>query len=217
MKIGREGTGMNINRSGSALRLAFWLLLLPLLVIPSGASAQGQFAGVYLGTFSGTHDNGQLGVLVRTNGSAVVMFYDAVDSVGGINENVGINPDGSFAKTNIDGKGTSLSGTFSASSVSGNFVASDGSSGSFFASKVSNIGILRTTGGYYKGSLSGVVTANGVVQFNTSGSLFTIIAANGTGFGFGFASGGGQIADVPIRLRQGRTICSCYVLAEGVS
>jgi len=34
-----------------------------------------------------------------------------------------------------------------------------------------------------------------VDQFNTSGSLFTIIAANGTGFGFGFASGGGQIAE----------------------
>ena len=141
-----------------------------LFTAPSEAFSQAEFAGVYFGTFSGTHDSGQLGVLVRTNGSAVIMFYDAVDRVGGINENVGINPDGSFAKTNIDGKGTSSSGTFSASSVSGNFVASDGSSWSFFANKVSNIGILRTTGGYYKGSISGVVTANGVVAPHTGSS-----------------------------------------------
>lgn len=176
-------------------RFAQVLFVACLFIVPSEALGQAEFSGVYFGTFSGTHDSGQLGILVGTNGSAVIMFYDAVDNVGGINENVGINPDGSFVKTNIDGMGTSVSGIFSASSVSGNFVASDGSSGSFFASKVSNIGSLRTSGGYYKGSVSGVVTANGVAQFNTSGSLFVIIAANGTSFGFGFASGGGQRAE----------------------
>ena len=178
-----------IATAGSVVCLALFL------TFPTVALGQGQFAGVYFGTFSGTHDNGQFSVFVRINGVAIVTFYDAVDEVGGINENVGINPDGSFAKTNIDGKGTSVSGTFTATSVTGQFVTSDGSVGNFAGSKISNIGFLRTAGGYYKGSLSGVVFANGVPQFSTSGNLFAIVGANGTTFGFGVASGGGEIAE----------------------
>ena len=167
-----------------------WLSLL----LDDPTPSQSDFSGVYFGTFSGANDSGQLGILVRTNGSAVIIFYDAIDNVGGVNENVGINPDGSFAKINIAGRGTSVSGTFSASSASGNFVTSDGSTGSFIANKVSDTGFLQTAGGYYKGSLSGVVTANGIFAFNTSGSLFAIVAANGAGFAFAFASGGGSVA-----------------------
>ena len=88
-----------------------------------------------------------------------------------------------------------MSGNFTSTGVSGIFVASDGSVGNFSGSKVSNIGFLRTAGGYYKGALSGVVSVNGVPQFSTSGTLFAIVAANGAGFAFGFASGGGQSAE----------------------
>ncbi len=165
------------------------------VAVPSQVVAQNAFAGIYFGTFSGANDSGQFGILVRTNGTAVITFYDGIDQLGGINENVGINPDGSFTKTNIDGKGTSVSGTFTATSVSGQFVASDGSFGNFTGSKISNIGFLRVAGGYYKGLVSGVVTANGVLQFSTSGTLFALVAANGAVFGFGFASGGGQSAE----------------------
>ena len=90
------------------MRSAFWVVCLifaAVLAVPSGAWGQSPYTGVYLGTFSRTNDNGQFGILVRTNGIATIAAYDAIDQNGFVNESVSINADGSFTKTNIDGEG----------------------------------------------------------------------------------------------------------------
>lgn len=171
----------------------FFLLLV--VLCPLDLAAQAEFSGIYFGTFSGTRDNGQFAIFARPEGTAILAAYDSVDEDGFVNEFVQINPDGSFSKTNVDGQGTSVSGQFAGTTVTGSFVVIDGSVGSFSGSKVSNIGFLRTAGGYYTGLLSGVVSVGGSIQYFTSGSNFAIVAANGAGFVFGSASGGGETAE----------------------
>ena len=190
---GRSMFTIRSTRRTSIFRPRFFSVLL--FLCPLDALAQEQFSGIYFGSYSGPHDSGQFAVLVRTNGTAIVAAYDAFDENGFVNESVAINADGTFAELNVDGDGTSISGQFSGNSVSGSFVGADSSVGNFSGSKFSNLGFLRTGGGYYKGPISGAVSVGGIIQFFTAGNIFAIVAANGTGFVYAFASGGGETAE----------------------
>ena len=161
---------------------------------PNASWAQSRFSGMYFGTFSGPDDNGQFGILVRVDGSAIIAAYDAVDNDGFINENVTIGSDGTFFSADIDGEGTSVSGGFTSSGVSGDLAFAGGSTASFNGSKESNSGFLREAGGFYKGTLSGqvilcikifVFQCNEVCQ--SSGEIFGLAAANGVAFAYASA------------------------------
>ncbi len=144
--------------------------------------AQSAFAGVYTGTFIGPRDNGQFAVLVRTNNVAIVMAFDAFDQLGFVNQNVTINPNGSFAKSNIDGAGTFASGTFIDTGVTGTFVDQNGFTGNFQGTKQPGNGFARDVGGFYVGGFSGTVTFDGSPVGTFSGDWFLLIAANGITF-----------------------------------
>ena len=123
------------------------------LLAAGHAGAQSPFAGVYTGTFSGPRDNGQFAILVRTNNVAIVMAFDTIDELGFVNQNVTINPDGSFTKSNTDGMGTFVSGTLTTTTVSGSFVDRDGFTGTFSGTKQPSNGFARDVGGFYAGGV----------------------------------------------------------------
>ena len=52
-----------------------------LVAAPGQVVAQNAFAGIYIGTFSSVcdPDDGQFGMLVKTNGSAVALSYDGIE------------------------------------------------------------------------------------------------------------------------------------------
>jgi hypothetical protein len=183
--------------------LAGSMLVISLLTIPSVALGQSQFAGVYTGTFSGPSNDGEFAVLVRENNIAIAAAFDAIDGVGFINENVAVNSDGSFTAINIDGEGTSLSGTFTSSGVSGTFVDVDGA-GIFSGTKLPADGVLRELGGFYTGSMSGIISLDGSPIGTFSGDWFLILSANGVSFNFidGSASAQGQVEPFQVGVLQ---------------
>ena len=161
-----------IATAGSVVCLALFL------TFPTVALGQGQFAGVYTGIFSGPRNIGRFAVLVRTNNVAIVMAFDAFDELGFVNQNVTINPNGSFAKSNIDGAGTFVSGIFTDTEVTGTFVDQNGT-GTLNGTKQPGNGFARNVGGFYAGGLSGTVRFNGDDVGTFSGDWFMLIAANG--------------------------------------
>lgn len=168
------------------------------LALSPASFAQNSFAGVYTGTFSGPADNGQFAVLLRTNGSAIVMAYDAYDQIGFVNENVAVNPNGTFSHSNIDGDGTSGSGAFTASGVSGVFVDSRGFTGTFVGTKEPATGWARDIGGFYSDTFSWEVRINGIRVGTYSGLWTLLVAADGTLF---------QLIEATLDIRyQGQTV-----------
>jgi hypothetical protein len=152
------------------------------LVASPASLAQSPFAGVYTGTFSGAADNGQFAILVRTNNTAIVMAFDAFDQLGFVNRNVTINPNGTFFNSNIDGDGTSGSGSFTLTGVSGTFMDPNNVPGTFTGTKRPATGIARNIGGFYLDALSWPVRFNGVTVGSVTGDWFLLIAADGTFF-----------------------------------
>ncbi len=165
-----------------ASKVAALIFLIVLLGFPAEGLAQSSFAGVYTGTFSGPAGVGEFAILVRTNNIAIVMAFDAFDELGFVNQNVTINPNGSFSHSNIDGAGTSASGTLTSNGITGTFVASNGATGTLNGTKQPATGFARDIGGFYSGPFSWPVQFNGVTVGAFSGNWFDLIAANGTFF-----------------------------------
>jgi len=148
--------------------------LLSLIFLVSSPINAANYAGVYVGGFSGPVDNGAFAVLVRSDNTAVIMAYDSVDDFGFIKENITVSGGGTFSESNIDELGSSASGSFTNSSVSGTFNSS-GSSGSFSGSKSSFSGAYSDKDGYYKGSYNTTCGAYG----SGSGFIRVILSADG--------------------------------------
>ena len=176
--------------------------------------AQSPFTGVYTGTFFGPRDSGQFAVLVRTNSVAIVMAFDNFDELGFVNQNVTINPNGSFVKSNIDGEGTSASGTFTATEVNGTFVDRNGFTGTFHGTKQPGNGSTRDVGGFYSGTIAGTLRLDdgehgrgpriGTFVGTFSGDWHMLIAANGVLFQLieATASAVGQVERVEVGVQQ---------------
>ena len=136
------------------------------------------YAGVYMGGFLGTADNGAFAVLIREDNSAVVMAYDSIDDFGFLNENITISSDGTFSENNIDGNGTNIIGTVTSTGISGTI--SGPSTGVFSGTKSSLDGPYSSHDGYYKGSFS---TDCGIYGFG-SGFFRTIVSADGQAYAY---------------------------------
>ena len=101
------------------LRTAVLVVIFMVLTGTISPIMAANYAGVYMGGFLGTADNGSFAVLVREDNSAVIMAYDSIDDFGFINENVTISSDGTFSENNIDGFGTNIAGTVTSTGISG--------------------------------------------------------------------------------------------------
>ncbi len=175
-----------------AARAVALISLILLLGFPAEGLAQSQFAGVYTGTFSSAcdPDDGQFAALVKTDGTALFLDYDPLDEEGGLNQGVNVNPDGSFTFTDIEpGFTTVVTGTFTATGVSGNYTVNGVCAGTFSGTKRPTTGFLAEAGGFYTGSLSGSVTDGGTFLGTVSGPISIIAAADGEAFAFARASG----------------------------
>jgi hypothetical protein len=123
------------------------------LVLVSNSALAANYAGVYMGGFSGPIDKGAFAGLIRTDNSAVVMAYDSIDDFGFINENISVSSSGAFSETNIDSYGTNVSGNVHSTAIAGTY-NSYYSSGNFSGSKSNLIGPYSSQDGYYKGTFS---------------------------------------------------------------
>ncbi len=117
--------------------------------------------------------------LTRFDNSVTWMAYEKKNVVGIYEENVMIDPDGSFSFT--DNFGNSFAGNFSTSQVSGTYVDYLGHAGSFSAAKSSSEGNFVNVSGFYTGSAQGNFTYGSVAgQFY--GYLRVLVDATGKSF-----------------------------------
>ena len=166
------------------LRQTAWVILALAccLVLPLQAQAQSAYAGVYSGSFFGGGDSGQLAILVRPNGQAVLLAFDNLDEDGFAAEGLTVAANGAISASDIDGAGTSLSGSFTPTGVSGSFARAGGGTASFSAVKAPAQGDLRALGGYYRGPLDGDVFVNGQNRGDFAGTLHMILSAHGLSY-----------------------------------
>ena len=180
------------------------LALLLLLSAPTATMAQSQFAGVYFGTTFGSGcESGEFAFMLRGNNTAILLSFDSIDEEGFVNTSVTVNPDGTFFDSNIDGVGTSASGTFTSTGVSGTFSEPGACSGTFNGAKEPSVGPFSNSGGYYTGNISGTISGGASGTF--SGPLYVVLAADGSTFAFadafspafGPVPDGGTLATAP--------------------
>jgi hypothetical protein len=169
----------------------------------TNAQAQADLAGVFFGNVSGSGTSGNFGVMLRTNGTAIFAMDVLFLIMGGggsftakevvfLNQSVAVAANGTFSQPNIDGRGTTVSGQFTQSGLTGTIVESGGASASFSGTREPSSGFLVGTGGFYRGPLSGNETINGVPVVSLTGTLSVIAAADGSGYAFAVRQGAGQ-------------------------
>jgi hypothetical protein len=166
------------------IRLAFLLTGGFLFAGTASAQTQGQFDGVYFGTFTGAFDDGEFAVYVFAGGAqgemAVVIWYDSFDEEGD-SFVVPIEPDGnfSFALFPSEPNSDTVTGQFTESGVSGTICCVQ--PGSFQGTKSPADGPLFDLGGLFNGFLMGGGTSDGEM-IQISGLIFAVIDATGRGF-----------------------------------
>jgi uncharacterized repeat protein (TIGR03803 family) len=128
--------------------------------------------GIYMGTFAGQTDNGGFATMVLPDGQGVVVVgYDTPQNVGVFGANFLVPPSGAFTDDAI--QGGAASGSFTATSVSGNYLDyTNGDIGAFSGSRKPDTGIQQTNAGFYSGTFGGAA----------SGTAYAVLAADGTGF-----------------------------------
>jgi hypothetical protein len=140
--------------------------------------------GIYMGTFGGQTDNGGFGVMLRSNGLAYVVGYNTPQDEGVFASGFSVADDGSFFTTTT--QGGKVSGTFTATGVSGNFTNVSSVPGTFSGNRKDDTGIHSSDTGYYVGTYSGYFTGNGYAVVAADGSVFFFTTgATGEGGGFG--------------------------------
>jgi hypothetical protein len=176
---GKQVTGfLHPFSSFNLFRSVLTICMLALSFMVTTANA-GNFTGIYYGLFSDAEDNGGFSVYVRNDDTAVVIGYEAVDNFGFINPNVPINPlTGAFSHSDIDGRGTSISGTISGDNISGSGNSLSFGSFTFSGNKKSNHGVHFSKGGYYEGTFQS--TPDQCYGLNIDGFSRGILAADGT-------------------------------------
>ncbi len=151
---------------------------LVVLLLSSGISpalAAHPKAGIYMGNFGGLLETGGFAVFVGTNGQGVMVGFSSILAGGLYKNSITVNTDGTFAFSNpyVPGYGmpklSSISGTISGSSVSGQYTSYLGP-GTFSGSKKSNGGVHYGDAGVYYGNFSG----------GRQGEEAAILAADGT-------------------------------------
>ena len=167
------------------------LLFLSLVLSSTAFSAGSPFAGVYIGTSSGAGcENGQFAAFVKVDGTFNLLVH--VDSGASdfltnfVKEGVAIAGNGSFftSATVLDGediRNVTIRGTFTPPIVAGTYGDDAGCSGTFTGSRVTDSGPLADAGGYYTGTATGTVTLDGAPHGTISGTVSTIVAADGSG------------------------------------
>jgi len=167
--------------------------LLSVLGFPFHAySADISFPGVYSGTTSGCGSTGGFSIIAKGDGTANLLFQEGSD-VHFVNEGIIIAVDGSFSGTGttFDSELPTIdfSGTFTSSAVTGDYTINflDGTTcslGIISGNKLTSAGTMAIAGGYYTGTLNGTATFTAldstVFNFTTSGSVFAIVAADGS-------------------------------------
>jgi hypothetical protein len=166
------------------------VLVFIFLLASNVLAATSPFAGIYQGTSSGAGcTDGEFFAFVKEDGTFNLLASDAGDPEGFlynfVKENISIGNDGSFSTSVdvVDGETTvtaSIAGTFLGSNVSGSFSDTEGCMGNFSGGKISEIGNLFNSGGYYTGTLIGTTTFNGVLDGNLTGIVTMIIGADGS-------------------------------------
>jgi hypothetical protein len=142
-------------------------------------------SGIYMGTISGTESSGDFAMMVKSNGQGIVaMGYDTIQASGFLVTGYQVAGDGSF--TFVTSGGATVSGTVSADTVSGTFTNenSAGINGTFNGTIKPITGIQQANAGYYTGTFGGA----------ESGSIYSLLAADGKVFLYTLSSTGGDDA-----------------------
>jgi hypothetical protein len=135
--------------------------------------------GIYMGKFAGEVDNGGFAMMVRTNGQGVVVVgYNSPQGEGVYAASYLVANNGGFS-VNIQEGGTA-SGALTTGDVTGNFTDSTGGTGDFSGTRKPDTGIQQANAGYYTGTFSGLY----------SGSVYAVLAADGTIFFYTYSSPG---------------------------
>jgi hypothetical protein len=154
--------------------LASCILILGLMSLAGPLYAQGSFAGVYTGTFSGISDNGEFAVLVRPDNSAVALFHDAFDETGGV-RNLDIDNSGNFSFEGPPPFDT-ISGQISGDNITGTICCSQ--PGTLAGTRSADSGPFEDSGGLYVGEITGSGTEDGV-PLTFDGQIYAIVDAPG--------------------------------------
>ncbi|MGI9333135.1 MAG: thrombospondin type 3 repeat-containing protein [Gammaproteobacteria bacterium] len=140
-------------------------------VLAQGSSA---YTGIYSGNFDSAFENGPFAVMVRPNGVAIVAAFDQSEQVVTVDENLSVATDGRFSKSSLGGEaGTSATGQFTFSALSGTFVAGS-TNGEFAGTRKPDRGATAAGAGYYTGTYFGNCAGNVRVE----GELNGIVAAD---------------------------------------
>lgn len=137
------------------------------------------YTGAYFGQFPESNSLGAFAMLIRTDNSAVLMAYDFIDDFGFINESISISSLGDFSESNIDGLGTSVSGTVTSTGVSGSYERIGFSPDVFSGIKSSLSGPYADMDGLYKGTFSMNCSP---YPYSGNGFFRTIGSADGKNF-----------------------------------
>jgi len=152
------------------------LLAVLLLLAPAFAFAQYPFEGIYLGSYEGISDDGEFGLIVDSSGHATLAAYDALDDIGYVEEDIVLNPDGSFAFNTQ--RGAHIEGQLTSYGVSGSWYA-PGAGGGFSGERMPADGPMGEAAGLYSGQVAVTRLGSSLTDY---GRMTAVVAADGSAF-----------------------------------
>ncbi len=153
-----------------------WLAWVVLLLAPGIALAQSPYAGIYIGTYHGPHDDGEFALIVNDQGYGRLAAFDALDAAGYIEDNIRIGSDGAFQFVNR--QGVRVSGRVAASQVTGRY-GEGRRQGTFSGPRSPDDGPLLDVAGYFYGPVTMTGPDGGIALHS---HLLAIVAPDGRAF-----------------------------------
>jgi hypothetical protein len=162
-------------------------------------------AGIYMGKFADQTNNAGFAIMVRTNGSAIVLAAGAPKGGNLLVTNIVVNSNGGFSSGLTSG-GT-LTGTLGTNAVSGTLLNTNGTTVAFTGARKPNTGPQQTNSGYYAGEFEGLLTGELYGILAADGTIFTFLSSElvGKGGSFGMISAANTLSSTNSFLLPGAT------------